>query len=46
MEGVRQVAIDEDWSALRFRSAKHIKSLERNPKMALSKEGKQRTTKN
>lgn len=46
MEGVRQVAIDEDWSALRFRSAKHIKSLKRNPKMALSKEGKQRTTKN
>ncbi len=45
MEGVRQVAIDEDWSALRFRPATHIKSLKRDPKMALSKEGKKRTQK-
>lgn len=28
-EGVRQVAIDEDWSALRFRHLKYIKSLTR-----------------
>lgn len=45
MEGVRQIAIDEDWSALRFRPATHIKSMKRNSKMALSKEGKKRTTK-
>lgn len=43
MEGVRQVAIDDDWSALRFRTAKFIKTLKRNPRMALSKEGKKRT---
>ncbi len=41
-EGVRQVAIDEDWSALRFRKATFIKSLTRSDKMALSKEGKER----
>lgn len=28
-EGVRQIAIDEDWSALRFRSTKHIKTMTR-----------------
>lgn len=42
MEPVRQVAIDEDWSALRFRSVGNIKKLTRSSKMALSKEGKQR----
>ncbi|NNF07326.1 MAG: hypothetical protein HKN21_11245 [Candidatus Eisenbacteria bacterium] len=42
-EGVRMVAIDEDWSALRFRRVEHIKTLKRNPKMALSAEGKKRT---
>lgn len=41
-EGVRQVAIDEDWSALRFRKASFIKSLTRSDKMALSREGKER----
>jgi hypothetical protein len=45
LEGVRQVAIDEDWSALRFRKVGYIKSLTRRPSMALSGEGKQRTTK-
>ena len=44
-EGVRQVAIDDDWSALRFRRTEHIKSLKRNRSMALSKEGKRRTQK-
>lgn len=29
-EGVRQIAIDEDWSALRFRKLKFIKTLTRN----------------
>ena len=28
-EGVRQIAIDEDWSALRFRKLKYIKTLTR-----------------
>lgn len=39
---VRQVAIDEDWSALRFRRAEYIKSLTRSNTMAISKEGKRR----
>ncbi|WP_100371716.1 DUF3052 domain-containing protein [Bacillus sp. FJAT-45037] len=39
-EPVRQVAIDEDWSALRFRKVEHIKSLKR--KVAVSEKGKQR----
>lgn len=29
-KGVRQVAIDEDWSALRFRRVEYIKSVKRN----------------
>ncbi len=37
-EGVRMVAVDEDWSALRFRKAKHIKTMTRS--FAMSKEGK------
>lgn len=37
-EGVRIVAIDEDWSALRFRKAKHIKTMTRS--FAMSEEGK------
>lgn len=44
-EGVRQVAIDEDWSALRFRRVEQIKSLKRSSSMALTKEGKSRTKK-
>jgi len=44
-EGVRQVAIDEDWSALRFRRAEYIKTMTRNEKLALSKEGKARVKK-
>lgn len=41
-EGVRQVAIDADWSALRFRQARFIKTMKRNPKMAISEEGKKK----
>lgn len=41
-EGVRQVAIDADWSALRFRQARHIKTLKRAPKWRMSEEGKKR----
>jgi hypothetical protein len=42
-EGVRQVAIDEDWSALRFRRAEHIGSMIRRQSMALSQAGKAKT---
>lgn len=41
-EAVRQVSIDEDWSALRFRRVEYIKSLKRNKQFAISKAGKQR----
>lgn len=44
-EGVRQIAIDDDWSALRFRRVEFIKTMKRNPKMAISKTGKARTKK-
>jgi hypothetical protein len=44
-EGVRQVAIDEDWSALRFRRVEHIKTFIRDEKLALSKAGKARAKK-
>ncbi|MES2688754.1 MAG: hypothetical protein V4658_00030 [Bacteroidota bacterium] len=42
-EPVRAVAIDEDWSALRFRRAEHIKKMTRS--FAMSKEGKKRVGK-
>ncbi len=44
-EPVRQVAIDEDWSALRFRRTEHINSLTRSSTMVISSEGKRRTEK-
>lgn len=37
-EPVRQVAIDEDWSALRFRNPDHIKKMTRS--FAMTKKGK------
>jgi hypothetical protein len=40
LESVRMVAIDEDWSALRFRKMEFIKTFNRNEKMALSTIGK------
>jgi hypothetical protein len=43
-EPVRQVAIDADWSALRFRRVERIASLTRSTAMALTAEGKRRTT--
>jgi hypothetical protein len=43
-EPVRMVAIDEDWSALRFRQVGQIKSLTRRASMALTSEGKKRAT--
>ena len=41
-EPVRQVAIDDDWSALRFRKAEYIKSITRDPGGAISQAGKRR----
>lgn len=41
-EGVRMVAIDEDWSALRLRQAEFIKTMKRSQKMAMSEKGKER----
>ena len=41
-EPVRQVAIDADWSALRFRRVAHVKTLTRSKAMALTEEGKER----
>jgi len=42
-EPVRMIAIDEDWSALRFRRVGFIKALTRPNSVTLSKEGRQRT---
>lgn len=39
-EPVRQIAIDDDWSALRFRPLAEIKEFTRDKKMVLSDEGK------
>ncbi len=44
-EPVRAVAIDEDWSALRFRKVEFIKKITRQASFALTQEGKERTTK-
>lgn len=46
LEGVRQVAIDEDWSALRFRKTEYIKTFTRRESYAISNIGKERTKKN
>jgi hypothetical protein len=43
-EPVRMVAIDEDWSALRFRRVEFIKTLERGSARALTAEGRKRAT--
>ncbi len=41
-EPVRMVAIDADWSALRFRKVAYIKTMKRNPTGAISKAGRKR----
>ena len=43
-EAVRQVAIDDDWSALRFRRVEYIRSLSRDPAGAISDEGRRRAS--
>lgn len=40
-EGVRQVAIDDDWSALRFKKVATIKSITRDKSMLLSESAKE-----
>ena len=45
-EGVRMVAIDEDWSALRFRRVEFIQTMARDKKRAMTKRGKKKVTKN
>jgi len=42
LEPVRQVAVDEDWSALRFRKVDFIKKFMRNEAMILSEKGKEK----
>ena len=42
---VRSVAIDADWTGLRFSKNEFIKVMKRNPALALSEKGKTRTTK-
>lgn len=44
-EGVRQVAIDEDWSALRFRRVEHIKTMKRDASRAGTEQGRARVAK-
>jgi len=39
-EPVRMIAIDEDWSAVRFRRAEFIKTMKRDAKWAMSEKGK------
>lgn len=43
LEPVRQIAIDEDWSALRFRKTAYIKTMKRG--FAISESGKQKSGK-
>ena len=44
LEPVRQVAIDEDWSALRFRNVNFIKTMSRG--FAISEQGKNKVNNN
>ena len=42
LEPVRMVAIDEDWSALRFKKVDYIKTMKRDSLGALSEKGRQK----
>ena len=42
-EGVSMVAIDDDWSAFRFRKAEHISAMTRRLGTAMSEKGKSKT---
>lgn len=41
-EPVRMVAVDDDWSALRFRRVEHIKTMARKPERAISRAGRRK----
>ncbi|MCC6243904.1 MAG: hypothetical protein IT353_13760 [Gemmatimonadaceae bacterium] len=43
-EPVRAVAVDDDWSALRFRRAEFIKTMTRDAAMTISDAGKQKAS--
>jgi hypothetical protein len=43
-EPVRQVAIDDDWSAVRFRRVEFIERLTRDPSRAITGEGRRRAS--
>ncbi len=45
-EPVRQVAIDENWSALRFKKVENIKTITRNESWIMSDAGKMKAKKN
>lgn len=45
-EPVRMVALDEDWSALRFRRVDYIKTMARNPAGAISRAGHRKASGN
>lgn len=45
-EAVRQVSIDEDWSAVRFRKVEFIKTMNRNPDFAMTEAGQLKTKNN
>lgn len=42
LEGVRMVAIDQDWSSVRFRKVEYIKTMKRRESFALSTTGKKK----
>lgn len=44
-ETVRQVAVDEDWSALRFRRVEFVRSMKRDASRAATEQGKARVAK-
>lgn len=44
-EPVRMVAVDQDWSALRFRRVEYIKSMSRSSTRAISMAGKRKVSK-
>ena len=44
-ETVRSVAIDNDWTGLRFRKSEFIKTMKRSTSFAMSEKGKARTKK-
>jgi hypothetical protein len=44
LESVRMVAVDEDWSALRFRKVEFMKTITRRESYALTTEAKARTS--